>query len=107
MTRDELRAGLRRLAVLAAVLVVVAAIVSGGFMAFGATTRSGVSAGAGVVGLLLVLCGIAAFGRTQPIKRGPGGFEVVERAERREAEALTGGLLGLGVAFCAVSLGIG
>ena len=107
MTRDEFRAGLRRLAIVSIALVVVAAIMSGGFMMFGATVRGGMSAGTGIVGLLLVVVGIATFGRTQPVRRGPAGFEVVERADRRDAEALTGGLLGLGIAFCAVALGIG
>lgn len=107
MTRDELRAGLRRLALVAAVLVVVAAVVSAGFVVAGTSARRGLSAGTGVVGMLLVVAGIAAFFRTQPVRRDTEGLRVVERAERREAEALSGGLLGLGVAFCAVSLGVG
>lgn len=107
MTREEFRAGLRRTAIVSIALVIAAGVVSAGFMMFGATARSGVSAGTGIVGLVLVFGGIATFGRTQPVRRGPTGFEVVERADRRDAEALTGGLLGLGIAFCAVALGIG
>jgi cytochrome c biogenesis protein CcdA len=107
VTRAELRQGLRRLLFVVLGLVALVVALSAGFVAFGATARNGVSAGAGSVGLLLVLVGVGAFSRTQPVRRGSGGFHIVDRSERRDAEALTGGLLGLGVLFCVLSLGIG
>ena len=107
MTRDELLAGMRRLALVVMVLVAVSAICALAFIAFGATTRAGISAGSGVVGVLLVVGGLGAFLRARPARRSGGEIQVVERVERREAEGLSGGLLGLGIVFCAIALGIG
>lgn len=107
MTRSELLAGVRRLAIVLVVLVVMSALCAGTFVAFGAPARAAVSAGSGVVGVLLVVCGLGAFLRAQPARRAAGAIHVVERLDGREAEGLSGGLLGLGIVFCAVSLGIG
>jgi hypothetical protein len=107
VSRAELLAGLRRLGLVLVALVAFSGLCAAGFVAFGASARSGMSAGSGVVGVLLVVCGLGAFLRTQPARRAEGGIHVVERLERREAESLSGGLLGLGIVFCAVSLGIG
>lgn len=107
MTREEVRAGLRRLALAAGGLFALAVLASWMFVLAGATGRRGAAAGVGLVGMGLVVVGVGAFLRTQPVRRAPEGVRVVEREERRSAEALCAGLLALGVVFCAVSMGIG
>ncbi len=106
MTRDEFRAGMRRLAILFGFLVIAAIVVSGGFILFGANMRSGTSAGFGVVGVLLVFGGAAASTRGQSLRRVGDRIVVQDREERRSSTLLSGGLLALGVVFCAASLEI-
>ena len=93
--------------VIASGLLLAALIASGVFALLGSDYRSALAAGAGLVGILLVLGGVAAFSRTGAVRRTRGALVAHPAEERREAELLAAGLLGFGIAFSVLALVIG
>ena len=106
LTPEERRAGYRRLALAGAVLVSLALLVGLVLVALGADAASGIGAGFGMVGLVLVLGGVVAFTRTGSIRRSHGEVRMATDAERKDAERLALALLGTGIIFSVVSLAV-
>jgi hypothetical protein len=109
MTRAELIAGFRRLAVIIAVLLAFVLLAAAGAVAaFGGTFRGRLGGVLAIVAASLMLGGIGTYLRAGPLRReGPplhGTYRVVEPEERRSAEFAAGGLLALGVALFALAL---
>jgi hypothetical protein len=110
--RDELRAGLIRLALLVAVgLVAISALAIVLVLAGGAEVRSAFGAGFGGAAVLLLLGGAAVgLGTGQTRGEWVGGVRVPRRTtpeERRESSLLAGGLLAAGVVCFIVALVLG
>jgi hypothetical protein len=106
LTREERRAGYRRLAAAAAVLVALAVLVGLVFVVLGADVESGIGAGFGLVGIALVIGGVVAFTRTGSVRRSHGEVRFASAAERKDAERLALALLGTGIIFSLVSLAV-
>jgi hypothetical protein len=104
LTADERRAGYRRLVVVSAVIVGVALLTGLVFVALGADLASGVGAGIGLVGILMVIGGVVAFSRTASVRRSNGDIRLASASERKAAERLALGLLAGGILFSVVSL---
>ena len=104
LTPEERRAGYRKLAVAAGVVVGSAVVLSAVFVLLGGALQPATAAGFGVVGILLVFAGVVAFTRTSSFRRSKGELRMVGDVERKEAERLALGLLGAGIVFTTVSL---
>jgi hypothetical protein len=109
MTRAELIAGFRRLALIVlALLALVLLAAAGAVAAFGGSFRSRLGGALAIVALLLMFGGIGTYLRAGPLRReGPplhGTYRVVEADERRSAEFAAGGLLALGIALFVLAL---
>jgi hypothetical protein len=104
LSPDERRAGYRRLAAAAGVLLGSAVVLTAVFVLLGGALRPATAAGFGVVGILLVFGGVVAFARTSSFRRSGGELRMIGDVERREAERLALGLLGAGIVFTVVSL---
>lgn len=107
LSSAERQAGIRRSGAIACGLVLVSLVVSAVFALLGTDYRSALAAGAGLVGILLVVGGVAAFSRTGAIRRTRGALVPASAEERREAELLAAGLLGVGIAFSVLALVLG
>lgn len=107
MTPEERRAGVRRLGLIVAGLVAAALVISIVFAGMGAAGTEALSAGCGVVGIVLVGAGVVTFGRTGPVRRTAGVLHRATVDERKDAERLALGLFGFGIAFSALALAIG
>ena len=106
MTPEERRVGMRRLAIVLALLVFTAGVVSVVCVARGATARAGLAAGFGIVGIGLGTMSLASSmrSRTRLLRPGATSAHVEVDAASSKTEF---GLLVLSVGFCAASLGIG
>lgn len=107
LTAGERRAGVKRLGLVTGGLVGVALLLALVFAVLGATATAALSAGSGLVGILLVLAGVAAFTRTSPVRRSRGSYSMATTESRREAEMLALGLFGFGITFSALALVLG
>ncbi len=112
MSGDLLR-GLLRLGAVILAMAAVSVLLGLGFLAAGGTGRSAMAAGTGVVGVMLILAGVATAGRTGALASArrraarAGSPHPVDPAESGNLEPLALGLIALGFGFSAVSLTIG
>lgn len=104
---EERRAGVKRLGLITGGLVLAVLLVAFVFALLGTSGRAALAAGAGLVGILLVIGGVAAFSRTSAIRRTRGVISMASTEARREAELLALGLFGFGIAFSALALVLG
>jgi ABC-type nickel/cobalt efflux system permease component RcnA len=107
LTAEERRAGFKRLGLVTVGLVGATLVLALVFVLLGATAVAALSAGAGLVGILLVVAGVAAFTRTSPVRRSRGSYSMATTESRREAEMLALGLFGYGITFSALALVLG
>lgn len=104
---DEWRAGLGRLGVAAAGVVAAILLLWAVFLLTGSGAQAAFGAGAGVVGILLVLGGLGAFTRTSMVRRDRGEVSLATAEDRRDAETLALGLFGSGIAVLVLALALG
>jgi hypothetical protein len=108
LTRAELRAGLLRLAVILTLLVL-SATAAGVLIAHvdGTSVRRGIANGFAIVGALVLVFGLVSWTRSGPLRREGLGARLAEADERREAERIAIGLIGIGIALFLAALLLG
>jgi hypothetical protein len=109
MTRAELIAGFRRLALIVLALVALVLLAAAGAVTLlGGAFRARLGGVLAIVALPLIVGGIGIYLRAGPLRRegSPlhGTYRIVEAEERRSAEFLAGGLLAFGVGLFVLAL---
>lgn len=108
MTRAELRAGLSRLTLLVAGLVMVALALGLVLYAVdGARPRDHIGEGFALVALGVWLVGIGSWWRSGPVARTGGAVAIRGASDRRQSEVAFAGAAALGTGFFAIALAIG